>query len=137
MKNYTSLEQSKRLIAAGLDPNTADMVWTYEDMIEDYFPYIGLVPIQEKDLPCWSVGALIDVLPSAVSNEFGDIFELVIKKYDVSDYSVRYKDCYTAAPVFAVDGEHLVDCLVETLLRLPNEGYIIHQKKSPYIKKNE
>ena len=134
MKNYTSLEQSKRLIAAGLDPNTADMHhWESEGKI---YTYDGKCS-DPNGIPCWSVGALIDVLPTAVSNEFGDIFELVIKKYDESDYSVRYKDRYTAAPVFAVDSEHLVDCLVETLLCLPDEGYIIHQKKSPYIKKNE
>ena len=59
----TTIEQSKRLIAAGLDPKSADMRW-------EQFP--GIVPrlcyqpdaiplIAPKVVPAWSLSRLIDI----------------------------------------------------------------------------
>lgn len=100
---YTSVEQSKKLIKAGLDPNTADQYYWAQQRFDgnDYvntgvlfhefkddggleydseaeyannghFGYLndtfGASGRYEDDddsfIPCWSVGALIDILPT-------------------------------------------------------------------------
>lgn len=58
---WTSIEQSKKLIEAGLPIETADMHY-----INDKHP--GCVPYQEwlqgtEITPCWSLGALIELMP--------------------------------------------------------------------------
>lgn len=102
-EQYTSAEQSKRLVKAGLDPNTADQYYWAQQRFDgnDYvntgvlfhefkddggieydseddcsnnghFDYLertfGASGRYEDDddsfIPCWSVGALIDILPS-------------------------------------------------------------------------
>ena len=60
MTNYTTLEQSKKLVKLGLDPKTADMNWSIVDCetficFENHSNY--------ETVPCWSVGALIANLP--------------------------------------------------------------------------
>lgn len=66
---FTSIEQSKHLIDLGLNPETADMCWGIDDDTMKYNnnPY----PLPWKDytakefyLPCWSLGALMDVMPT-------------------------------------------------------------------------
>ena len=68
-KHFTSIEQSKKLFDLGLNPETADMCYGLDDDTLTYNtnPY----PLPWKDytakefyLPCWSLGALMDVMPS-------------------------------------------------------------------------
>ena len=65
---YTSIEQSKKLLKLGLNPETADMYWAVDANIVVAEPYITktetetLIPAYVSSLPCWSVGALLDVL---------------------------------------------------------------------------
>lgn len=59
-KHYTTLEQSRRLVGSGISPDTADMYyWESEGKV---YTYVG----KREDvngIPCWSVGALIDLIP--------------------------------------------------------------------------
>ena len=70
--NYTTIEQSKKLIELGLDASTADMY--YPDM---YYPEYDLIhskiPLfmgddfySDSDIPCWSLGALLEVMPKNI-----------------------------------------------------------------------
>ena len=65
-KICTSIEQSKKLIELGIDVNTADMLWTYDFVVNDIN---GLNVIsdnfkpEENDVIAWSLAALLDVLP--------------------------------------------------------------------------
>lgn len=68
--NYTSLEQSKKLVEMGLDPESASMRydWDYND-----HNYVGPNHIiihnwddpYNKAVPCWSVEDLLKVLPKS------------------------------------------------------------------------
>lgn len=63
-KICTSLEQAKKLMELRLDINTADMHYVLIDADEDRYDaglgkYIGVLP----HYPCWSLTALLDVLP--------------------------------------------------------------------------
>lgn len=114
MKNYTSLEQSKQLIAAGLDPKTADMHYKeyhIDDKREiDEFPHVNHYSTNVVNYvhPCWSVGALI----AAINSDY--TFGLA---KDEKTYS-----CLIAGMWFR--GESLVDMLVDKVLWLLEEGYI-------------
>lgn len=67
--NYTSIEQSKKLLELGLSLESADMYWreSYsENLGLRYYPTViwrGYQYNEERgDLPCWSIGALLDVI---------------------------------------------------------------------------
>lgn len=65
-KICTSIEQSKKLIELGIDVNTADMLWTYDFVVNDIN---GLNIIsdnfkpEENDIPAWSFTALLELMP--------------------------------------------------------------------------
>jgi hypothetical protein len=75
--NYTTIEQSKELLELGLNPETADMHYPdyyfdgnakgpcntpYKEAIEDLF-HVYINPKTKRLLPCWSLGALLEVMP--------------------------------------------------------------------------
>lgn len=65
----TSIEESKRLLGLGIDPNTADMRWRYNhnEHKHDDIPQVLAVRNWDdpynKDIPAWSLGALLDLMP--------------------------------------------------------------------------
>ena len=68
--NYTSIEQSKKLLELGLSPESADMMYCYwkntrtrESGIDNEPTVRVELPIEKCDIPCWSVGALLEVIP--------------------------------------------------------------------------
>lgn len=68
---WTSLEQSKKLVAAGLDPDTADMYYFKDQLslIYENVNYKNIFDLFSDDgmsnnlTPCWSLGALIELMP--------------------------------------------------------------------------
>ena len=98
-KICTSIEQSKKLIELGLDVNTADMWWAerYEGYVElngEYvveetpYYYLSLTKPSEnnysqdriKDIPAWSLSALIGLMPERIKINGELSFCLTIKK---------------------------------------------------------
>lgn len=80
MKNnlgWTTIEQSKKLIKAGLDIETADMYYCTTTLTgKEYFD----TPMCGKDdnscpeeftpsIPCWSLGRLIDLMPRTIETK--------------------------------------------------------------------
>lgn len=69
--NYTSIEQSRKLLELGLDPKTSDCNWQHAPGYEnDEGKITGFWNDPEwgqsgdsKDLPCWSLGALLELMP--------------------------------------------------------------------------
>ena len=103
MKSYTDLEQSKRL-AEILPPESADMVWI---SIEDDESFNGayealpkgcsLVAIDDSTTPCWSLAALMNLLPSNFTEKgkySETTYNIDIRKYalteDVDLYQIAY-----------------------------------------------
>lgn len=71
-KICTSIEQSKKLIELGIDVDTADMRWNI--FVDDS---TRCLPIDDWDLskngeegtkfvPCWSLAALLEIIPSEI-----------------------------------------------------------------------
>lgn len=74
VNGYTTVEQSKRLVELGLDPSTADMWWsrcTITDFGDnDLKVSYAVTPCNisqfkntDKDIPCWSLTALLELMP--------------------------------------------------------------------------
>lgn len=79
---WTTLEESKLLVEAGLDPNTSDLCYCYDYDKSDFELTIAgfanvIIPrysynnsVYERKIPCWSLGALKNI----VEEEFGKDF---------------------------------------------------------------
>ena len=68
MKSFTDLEQSKKL-AEILPLESADM--RYSPLGENMHPWVWTDTFIEKDaVPCWSLAALLDVLPEGVIEKY-------------------------------------------------------------------
>lgn len=79
--NYTTLEQSKKLLELGLDPKTADMYYAHfirmgSDTYDETEPLIGEFDYP-YEFPCWSLGVLIDLMPHEIKED-GDTYRLLI-----------------------------------------------------------
>lgn len=72
-QGWTSIEQSKKLVEAGLDHNTADMLYEYhgnfENDVTDYDDSPMVCKPTDEDLPCWSLEALIGLLPKTIETK--------------------------------------------------------------------
>lgn len=83
-KICTSIEQSKKLLSLGLDPSTADMYYSwvgtaYTLHAESYNELIAWRKYYAKThkhpscrtsiIPCWSFGALLELMPDIIKVE--------------------------------------------------------------------
>ena len=92
--DFTSTEQSKRLLELGVPAWTADLYFYEEDCISNNDEPSGVIPYDEVyedntmfssyvELPCWSVGRLIEILKECILDKsvLGIIFTFL--KYTV------------------------------------------------------
>lgn len=114
----TTPEQSDRLIKAGLDFHTADMIWVKEDdsfHIGKTFKYSGLT------FPIWSLSALLSLIPPYLG-EFNDGIDFGFSKaMNGKWYSAHYlqtADNGEVSGVKTVTGKDAVDAAVELVLWL-------------------
>lgn len=110
IKSYTDTEQSKKL-AKILQLKSADMYypWYIEEDRDNIksghrisIPSVGNFIHKVNILPCWSLAALLDILPNYEINNFGDSIQLDVKnKALVTD-----------------EGETLLDLVVNMIIYL-------------------
>ena len=123
MKAYTDVEQSKRL-AEILPINTADccyIEYCTSDNIELRYEgqppmFLGDIPITEievEHIPCWSLAALLDILPPIEG--FRPIIDLDINL-------IRYEGNYRDKLCF--NGNNLIDACVEMIIKLNKENLL-------------
>lgn len=143
MKAYTDIEQSKKLAeilpieSAGRvypRPQYSDMV--YERAQYSQIPYsppseirIDTCAYADDDLPCWSLAALIELLPNEIStgDSFASHYQIDIRKYDGGDNTTLYQIAYGNNRgssgswhdmINTGEKENLIDCCVQMLLNL-------------------
>ena len=108
--NFTTPEQSRRLLELGVPAGSADCYLMRQGNEDIYYPFIiqpffDHIAVIRDSIPCWSVGRLIEILmicgnyfapkefkieqnsmkPSLIKNIVDKIEEL--KGYDVLDFS--------------------------------------------------
>lgn len=135
MQHYTTIEQSKKLVELGLNLDTADMsyTWNFDDSRYEIMTtavknwivpkYAESTKIQQV-LPCWSLGELINLMPSMIYKG-GETFTLMVHK-DVI-YHVCYKSHYHLDEIW-FSKENLLDAAYDMLVWLIENGYITTEK---------
>ena len=132
--NFTSIEQSKRLVELGLNPESADAFWNNFDESKDKRPIICLnyKYTPRKDvwggIPCWSIGALLDVMPHKIIAKEGPTSWLEIVKYS-DNYLIKYD-------IFGVDFDK-VPCAKGITLLEAAYNMAVWLLENGYINKNK
>lgn len=108
MKGYTNLEQSKKL-AEILSLESADMYYSKTKILNsdetDYIVKVG-TPIVITDVPCWSLAALLDVLPKTINHN------TLFIETSPALWHIGYRGTYIAR------SENLIDACYEMILEL-------------------
>ena len=104
MNAYTTIEESKQLIEAGLDVNTANMFWQVSDepsLWEYTHPhiYVGEKPKLMMRfiyaVPAWSLTALLNIIDSNdliydISNDKNREFEILVYEANYISQEVKF-----------------------------------------------
>ena len=130
MKHYTTIEQSKKLLELGLNPKSADMWWLYvtaqgkhiammyEEPDSHYLARMESYGIQDAAIPCWSLGALLDVMPKIKEFYYPSLykasFSVTACMYSTQDHDI-FK-IYT--------GEDFLEAAFNMVVYLLENGYI-------------
>lgn len=141
MKAFTDLEQSKAL-AKILPIESADMYWLnrHIDLTEtkyevfvidksnkyiDFFKSYAVAVDNNEIIPCWSLAALLDILPETIEDEFAEYDLEIDMIYKKPEY-VRLCDCHHSDfPSWEWDDtKELLDNIVEAVIWLNNNGYL-------------
>lgn len=135
IKSYTDLEQSKRL-AEILPLESADMrygyiaPYDYSDRMYDggydEIPYPKDFLIKnpnfsaneyDAELPCWSLAALINLLPSSLKDETGIEFSLSMDKEYIEYSNHNFSSLYSTY-MHTCGNDNLIDACYEMILEL-------------------
>lgn len=144
--NYTSIEQSKALIEAGLNPETADMYYREWKRATKLISIAHVGKYGKDDMPCWSTGALINILPSEIHiGETKDfIFQLRLGKTKTEfwiSYEFQISDSRGTFITFkadkgtyicfntAIDKCDMADCVYKMVMFCLEKGFI--KKEEP------
>lgn len=116
---WTTVEESKQLIEAGLPVETADMLYTTLDGYATPWVWASKPGMHPEDVPCWSLGALIQMLPLNIQtgDSFLDKYDLEFKPY--SGYMVAYCIDQSHHPMVSTE-EHgtLIEACIEMIIWL-------------------
>jgi len=113
-KICTNIEQSKRLLELGIDPETSDMYWRelrYSEPVEyslNYRPREMMLTSRTIAFPAWSLSALFELMPATLyDKEVKSLhvgyrgsrphFEYVVKTHDTEWYPEGYRPIYESS----------------------------------------
>ena len=133
MKGYTSLSQSKRL-AEILPIESADMWWNFYSVTTDDTtpqiihldtPWVGSFNWDNKpdNVPCWSLVALLDIIPYAIHKSDNEFYRLEIDK-GYNDYAIWYSNNGLTVNDLDVTFDNFVDACVEMIIKLHEQNLL-------------
>ncbi len=121
---WTSLDQSKKLVEAGLDPDTADMFYIFDPFVQD-IAGLGIgVPEEKEDIPCWSLGALIELMPPYLFDFNRGIDLNIYRNMNGVGWHVSYLPNNIDDFRRITNGHNAIDSAVEMIIWLLEQGYI-------------
>lgn len=113
-KICTSQEQSQKLIELGIDANTADMYYDVNSYGIQGKPEVAVGKVWSKDIPAWSLTALLSVLPSVITREGKRMF-LTLEK--AGAYNLYYKSPDRLDELWETK-EDVIDACYEMIIHL-------------------
>jgi hypothetical protein len=134
MKSCTDIEQSKKL-AEILPIESADMCYANDgtaikiDANSYSVRYSMWKDCVVEIIPCWSLAALLDILPNEIitDNRFACYYQINIRKYDsgsnITLYQIAYGNNRGSSGswhdiINTGEKEHLIDACFQMLLKL-------------------
>lgn len=121
IKSYTDISQSKRL-AEILPLESADMCYQYqkdrwvgEPAYKEYPQFE--IAMDKRDIPCWSLAALLNVIPYTIYKSDNEFYRLGIDK-GYNDYAVWYNNNGFTITDLDVASDNFVDACVEMIIKL-------------------
>ena len=122
--NYTTIEQSKKLLELGLSPESADMYYGYQKEKPELLPFQD-TEVKFLCVPCWSVGSLIKLLPSSIVDKKGTQY-VRYSDFDHIEYLTGYWDGGYHFKAFSefTDNQSLMDILYKCVVWLLENDYI-------------
>ena len=120
-KICTSQEQSKKLVELGIDANTADMYYDCNSYGIQSKPEVAIGTVWSKDIPAWSLAALIELLPNkiVVNNEK---YFLHFTKNKVEYIGIVTWDGQKS---ISAEADNLLDACYNIVVKLKNDGNYI------------
>ena len=117
MKSYTDLNQSKRL-AEILSLESADMYYDIDSYGIQTTPEVLITSVvRKKDIPCWSLVALLNVIPYTIYKSDNEFYRLGIDK-GYNDYAVWYNNNGFTITDLDVASDNFVDACYEMIVKL-------------------
>lgn len=133
----TSVTLSKKMIDAGFDTNTADMIYTHMEGVDDIGHSAHVWLLEPKDtciedeyvietVPSWSLTSLIELLPWSISNDDGVVYFLRIAKTKDDSYVVQYmnEEAEEMITYIRFTNRDLVGCVWMMLMELKKKDLI-------------
>jgi hypothetical protein len=121
MKAFTNLPQSKKLVEI-LPIESADMCYRIvaynPNDTHVYQPYCFSSTL-ESDIPCWSLAALLDVLPDSIYDNTHEFSQLEFTKK-----SVAYMHGATDGIKIGALKDNLVDACYEMIIKLHEQNIL-------------
>jgi hypothetical protein len=137
---WTTLEESQKLVEAGLPVETADMRYSFigehikEATENDYLLHTGSVDknsytFKHKFLvPCWSLGALLELIPAEITYSDFKPFKLgIFKDEDKCHYFIQYYPLYEDGVFCEANGHTLIEASINMILYLLNNKFIKYE----------
>ena len=121
MKNYTDFVQCKKL-AEILPLDSADMVFAYCDSFDEYTTFPRVLEssenfnIYERDIPVWSLAALLDILKDNIKVE-----KTLLDQSDIFTYSI-IGDGYNYK---THEHKELIDACYEMIVKLHEKNELV------------
>ena len=127
----TTNEQSRRLIACGVDPNTADMCYVggWKDVCA-----IPFSKCNKEDTPAWSLSTLLALLPTEIKEDsdyydeicnYGLLIYPYMQGWQIDYQYCEYDECHCLK---CVHGSDLIEACVKAIEWLTANGYTLNTK---------
>ena len=134
MKHYTTIEQSKKLIELGLSAESADMEYIAQYGSDDEYFEPAVFKIETEidsdypepvTLPCWSLGALLEVMPLYLYDEDDDFYMMALD-HNSNGWNVSYggEDEYDFIRFADEGGKTPIEAAYNMVVWLLENGYI-------------
>ena len=120
MKSYTDIEQSKKL-AEILPLESADMYFEPSAgfCTEPSEVKVGDIKYAHpRSVPCWSLAALLDILPKTLEDGFYDEYELNINMIDKKPEYIGSDNYVHSDFPYNFNNKELLDNIVESIMWL-------------------
>lgn len=134
----TTPEQS-RLIACGVNPDSADMMWYSLGENRDFNLYalgweisrIKNRKITAYKIPAWSLSALLELLPMEIRKD-GIDFDMMLKAYPNEEecyrWCISYYDMELEATAYYSEASDPIEACVKIVKKLTDNGYTFNTK---------